>query len=465
MVDLTIARAVDRQKKHGIRLTSGLTALLLTLSLPRLAAATEYQRAEQTAPTSATEIDNTLGQMAREFVRDPRFVFRSLDEWRQTREPFQRDGQLKFDFRTFGFDATRAADQDPEAWAAGGKLIYRSGKWRDFLSLGAAWYGSYEISGNDDAGGSALVQPNGDNISVIAQAFVELARDGWIARFYRQELDLPYINRFDVRMLPNTFEAYGIGHRSSNLSFLVGQVEKIKRRNDDEFVPMSVAAGVPDSNKGVTMAGFEWSPGDRNFEVGASNQYTKDLFNTFYTELNWNGTLAEDLELKLSGQYTDQRSVGKDLLGDFSTSTWGTRIAASYRFGVATLAFTQTDDGGGIRSPYGGRPSYLSLMIKDFDRANEQAWLAGFSYHFDRLGLPDLSAFINVAKGRHARDPDTLARLPDQTEYDYTIDYRPKRGVLNGLWFRLRYSRADEAGAGKVTDEIRVIVNYSLPIL
>ena len=159
------------------------------------------------------------------------------------------------------------------------------------------------------------------------------------------------------------------------------------------------------------------------------------------------------------------KSRRSDLLGDFSTSTWGTRIAASYRFGVATLAFTQTDDGAGIRSPYGGRPSYLSLMIRDFDRANEQAWLAGFSYHFDRLGLPDLSAFINVAKGRHARDPDTLARLPDQTEYDYTIDYRPKRGILNGLWLRLRYARVDEDGAGKVTDEIRVIANYILPIL
>lgn len=462
---MTAACAVDRQKNHGIRVTAGLTAILLTSILPRLAATAEYQHAEETAPTTATEIDSTLDEIAAEFVRDPRVVFRRLDEWRQTRGPFQRDGQLKFDFRTYGFDATRAADQDPQAWAAGGQLKYHSGKWRDFLSVGAAWYGSYEISGNDDAGGSALVQPNGDNISVIAQAFVELARDGWIARFYRQELNLPYINRFDSRMLPNTFEAYGIGRRGPNLSFMVGQVEKIKRRNDDEFVPMSVAAGVPDSNKGVTLGGFEWQPGDLNFTVGATNQYTKDLFNTFYTELNWNGTLAEDLELKLSGQYTDQRSVGNDLLGDFSTSTWGARMAASYRFAVATLAYTQTDDGAKISSPYGGRPSYLSLMIRDFDRANERAWRAGLSYHFDRIGLPDVSAVINYAKGLHARDPETLARLTDQTEQNYTLDFRPKRGILNGLWLRLRYARVDEDGAGKVADEIRIIANYSLPIL
>jgi hypothetical protein len=465
MAGLTTACAVEDQKTHGIKITAAIAALSFFLALPRITVAAEYQRAEQTAPTSAEEIDNTLDKIAVDFVRDPRVVFKQLDEWRQTRGPFQRDGQVKFDFRTYNFDATRAADQNPQAWAAGGQLSYRSGKWRDFLSVGAAWYGSYEISGNDDAGSSALVQPNGDNISVVAQAFLELARNGWIARFYRLELDLPYINRFDTRMLPNTFEAYGIGHRGSNFSFLIGQVEKIKRRNDNEFVPMSVAAGVPGSDNGVTMGGFEWSPADKNFAFGAASQYTKDLFNTFYTELNWDGKFGEDLGIKLSGQYTDQRSVGKDLLGDFDTSTWGTRIAASYRYAVIRLAYTQTDDGAGIRSPYGGRPSYLSMMIRDFDRANERGWRAGLSYHFDRIGLPDVSAVINIAKGRHARDPETLARLPDQTEQNYTVDFRPKRGILNGLWLRLRYARVDEDGAGKVADEIRVIANYSLPIL
>lgn len=465
MADLTAASEPNRLMGRGIAVIAIFAAWILLPGLPQPAFAQEYQRAEQTAPTTVAEIDSSLGNIARDFVRDPRAVFRPIEEWRKEQGPFFRDGQVKFDFRTYSFDATRAPEQEPQSWAAGGQLNYRSGRWRDVLSVGASWYGSYEINGNDDAGGSALVQPNGDNISVIAQAFVELSRDGWIARFFRQELDLPYINRFDVRMLPNTFEAYGIGRETSNFRFLIGQVEKIKRRNDDEFVPMSVAAGVPDSDNGVTIGGFEWAPGDRNFTIGATSQYTKDLFNTFYTELNWDRKFGEDLGIKLSGQYTDQRSVGQDLLGDFSTSTWGARIATSYRYAVVRLAFTQTGDGAGIRSPYGGRPSYLSLMIRDFDRPNERAWRGGLSYHFDRLGLPDLSAFINFAKGRQARDPDTLERLPDQTEYNYTIDYRPKRGILNGLWLRLSYAHVDEDGAGKVADEIRVIANYDLPIL
>ncbi|MGI9341622.1 MAG: OprD family outer membrane porin [Gammaproteobacteria bacterium] len=459
------ARKARGLTTRGVNFVLALAACSLLCGLPQSTIAAEYQSAEQTAPTSVEEIDTTLGGIARKWVRDRRVVFRPIDEWRKTRGPFLRDGQFKFDFRTFNFDATRAAGEDPQAWAAGGELAIRTGKWRDFLSVGASWYGSYEISGNDAAGGSGLIQPNGDNISVIGQAFVELTKDGWLARFFRQELDLPYINRFDIRMVPNTFEAYGVGRRGKNFDFLFGQVEKIKRYDSDEFVPMSVAAGVAGSDKGVTMGGFEWSPADTNFDIGAASQYTHDLFNTFYTELNWDRKFGEDLGLKLSGQYTDQRSVGEDLLGDFETHAWGARIATSYRYAVVTLAFTQTDDGAGIRSPYGGRPSYLSLMIRNFDRANERAWRAGLSYHFDRLGLPNVSAIINVAKGRRARDPSTRARLADQTEYDCTVDFRPERGILNGLWLRLRYARVDETGAGKVTDQIRIIANYSLPIL
>ena len=58
-----------------------------------------------------------------------------------------------------------------------------------------------------------------------------------------------------------------------------------------------------------------------------------------------------------------------------------------------------------------------------------------------------------------------MARLPDQSEYDYTIDYKPKKGFLNGFWFRLRYTQIDEAGSGKMSDQIRLHLNYNLPIL
>ena len=139
---------------------------------------------------------------------------------------------------------------------------------------------------------------------------------------------------------------------------------------------------------------------------------------------------------------------------------------SSYRSATLTLAFSSTDDGAGIRNPYGGYPGYLSLMIKSFNRADEDAWLVGASYDFERIGVPGLSSFINYARGD---TPDSGSNAsPDEQELDITVDYRFQSELLKGLWLRARAAFVDQendvAGAGDVND-LRVILNYELPIL
>ena len=453
----------NSQRRLSIR--TSLAVLIFTFIFSTVAKTAEYLGVEEPAPTSADQIESPLENLIEDFERDPWVVFPGIDDWRQTRGPFLRDGQLAFNFRSYDFDGTRQDGSEPQAWVAGGEIAFRSGKWRDILILGSSLYGSYEIDSNADAGGTRLLKQNGGDISVLGQAYLELHWKGLQGRFYRQELNLPYINRFDSRQIPNTFEAYGIGRKGSQLNFAIGYVDKIKRRDDDGFVSMGQAAGVSGSNSGTTIAGARWLPESRSFDIGVMSQYTEDIFNTFYLEMNSERDLGKGWDLKLSGQYTDQRSVGKEFLGDFSTNTWGLRFATSYKYAVLTLAHTNTDDSAAIRSPYGGRPSYLSSMIRDFDRANEKAWRLGVSYHFDRLGLPGVSMIVNMTKGRHAQDPLTGAHLPDETEYDYTVDFKPQRGAFRGFWLRARYAKVSENGFGKVEDQIRIILNYSLPLI
>ena len=40
-----------------------------------------------------------------------------------------------------------------------------------------------------------------------------------------------------------------------------------------------------------------------------------------------------------------------------------------------------------------------------------------------------------------------------------------RTGPFEGFWFRARYAKVRADGFGKVTDELRLIVNYSLSIL
>ena len=70
-----------------------------------------------------------------------------------------------------------------------------------------------------------------------------MRRDNIGARLYRQSLNIPYINRSDSRMIPNTFEAYMFGRQNTAFQFGVGHVTKIKVKNSDRFVPMAEAAG------------------------------------------------------------------------------------------------------------------------------------------------------------------------------------------------------------------------------
>jgi hypothetical protein len=111
-----------------------------------------------------------------------------------------------------------------------------------------------------------------------------------------------------------------------------------------------------------------------------------------------------------------------------------------------------------------GYPGYLSLMESDFDRAGEDAWLVGLAYDFERLGLRGLSAFFNFARGTGARDPANGQALPDEREYDLTVDYRvARKGWLEGLWLRLR-GAVLESGDNTQT-EVRLILNYAFPVL
>jgi hypothetical protein len=266
-------------------------------------------------------------------------------------------------------------------------------------------------------------------------------------------------------MIPVTHEAYGVGGDwNSRLKVVGAHVRKLKRRNDDGFIYMSEAAGAVGSDDPLTLFGLRYSDDYAGWNVSAINHYAWNVMNIFYTEGNVSWELAGDLALSASAQYTNQQSVGDDLTGQFDTYVYGARLSASYRRAVFNLAFSSTDEDSRIRSPFGGYPGYLSLMISDFNRADEDAWLMGFSYDFESLRVPGLSTFINYAES-NTPDSGPIAS-PDQKELDITVDYRFQAPVLEGLWLRLRWGQLDQSGVGAsdITDT-RVVVNYEWPLI
>ncbi len=380
--------------------------------------------------------------------------------------PFWRDSRLYFRPRSYYFDRQRENSSDSVAAAYGGWAAFRSGALFDRVRANATLFTTQRAYGPDDKEGTLLLGEGQEGFWVLGEAnlAVDLS-DRFSAKLYRQSFNLPYLNRNDSRMVPNTFEAYTLGGgRENSWDFLASHVTQMKLRDSDDFVSLTEAAGFDDVDEPLSVAAASFDLGD-NFTVGATYQYSWEFMQTIYGEANAVFDLGSDIGLRLGAQYTGQESVGDEVGGDFDTSVYGGKLALSFRNALLTAAFTSTDDAR-IRNPYGGYPGYLSLMIQSFNRAKEDGWLIGFSYDFAALGVPGLSGFVNYAEG-DTPDGGRFAS-PDQREFDITVDYRFQSRWLRGLWVRARAAMLDQdddvAGANDV-DDYRIILNYEFSML
>jgi hypothetical protein len=367
-------------------------------------------------------------------------------------EPFFRDSIFSLEPR-FYYRHLHDGNGVSEAFAAGGALMLTSGWWRDTLQLGIGGYTTQPLATGRDPGATGLLRPDGEGLSVLGQVWGKLRVGAATATLFRQEIELPFINGDDTRMIPNMFEAYRLDIKPSDV-FRLGfaYVTREKTKTSAEFRPMSEVAGVPGVDRGTSVVGFLLGAKDATY-IGAVDELTWDLLNIAYVEASKTWRLSNGFELRGELQFIDQQSVGHELLGSFATQLYGASLIASYRGALLTVAFTSTADGSEILRPFGGVPAFNSLMISDFDGAGENSWGAGLSYDFARIGLTGVKAFANYAHGE-------LPANQHEDEIDGTIDYRIDRGPLKNFWLRLRYARNAPSNQA-ATEDFRIILNYT----
>jgi hypothetical protein len=430
-----------------------------------MASAPEYLATEEPAPAS---LEDEPAPMAEAYVETELPVGRlpALRKRVAKAPSFWRDSRLYLRPRSYYFERQREGAPDSLAAAYGGWLGFRSGTWRDRVSIDAALYTTQRAYGPDDKDGTGLLAEGQEGFWVLGEASADVTlTDRLSARLYRQTFNLPYLNRNDGRMVPNTFEAYTLRKRPADgWALLAAHVRQMKTRTSDDFVSMSEAAGFADEDKPLTVGAVSFEPGP-GLSAGATWQYSWDFMQTWYAEVDWLINTGGALDIRLGAQYTGQESVGDEIGGDFDTHVYGGKIAAGIRGTILTLAYTSTGDFH-VRNPYGGYPGYLSLMVSGFNRAEEDGFLVGLSCDFGQFGLRGLSGFVNYAEGD---TPDDGPRAsPDQRELDLTIDYRLPASLLKGLWLRGRAAFLDRdddvPGGGDITD-YRVILNYEFSFL
>jgi hypothetical protein len=452
-----------------------LAALLLAALGPDAAWAQESSRGDAPTPDTAEELAGPL-QSAFEVEPRPTARIPALEKLRNKLPPFFRDTELTFRFRTFYWDEEKIDDTKPRALTIGGALVYESGPLAEYFTIGSALYFSEPLWAPSNGEGTGLLRPGQEGYIVAGQAWGRIRYAKQSLQLYRQVVDLPYVNKADTRMTPNTFEAYmlrgtlpelpGLGR----VNYVLGWIDKIRLRDQEDFVPMSEAAGVPGGDDGMFTTTLRSRPNDQSY-FGVTNHFVPNTFNTFYSEASYVRSferilkypLDHPLGFRFEGQVTWQRGVGAERLGAFDALNFSWRTALSYRGAIFTLATSVTGDDGEIQKPWGLFPGYLGLMQSDFDRPGEAAWLMGLSYDFEKVGVPGLSAFVNYAEGFNGALPGTSTEA-DERAFDATIDYKPTKGWYRDIWLRVRGSWRNVPGEGTST-QVRIILNYDFPIL
>jgi hypothetical protein len=452
-------------------LTAGMTFLVVLTWGVAPSLAQEGISQEEPTPTS---VDESVSPIERSFLEGiPRpGLFPKLKEELKDADPFFRDTKLDVNLRTYYFYRDKYDDTVSEAWAIGGALSYRSGWFLNHFGIGAVGYLSEPLYGPDDRDGTQLLKTGQKGYAVLGQLYgrVKLIEDNYL-NLYRYEYNTPYINKDDGRMTPKTFEGYTFTGSSGGkdgapgFRYGGGYITKIKERNSEDFVWMSRDAGAS-VDSGVGLAGVNVSLG--RFSIGAIDYYCEDVINIGYAEAKYTWPVTQKLGLLFAAQFTDQRSVGEDLLKgtSFSVNQVGLKTEMSYGGALFSLVFTTASSGADLQNPWSSYPGYTSVQVQDFNRAKEKAFLVKAAYDFTPLGLEGVTAYALFVYGWDRINPSTGLDVPNENELDLDLQWKPKSGFFKNFWPRIRYAIVHEhEGQERYIHDFRIILNYDFSLL
>ena len=429
---------------------------------------------EEPIPASVDEIVSPMDRLGEKKPLRPG-LFPWVKEQLREYPPFLRDTRLDLNLRSFYLRRSNNnyTGAGNEAWALGGALAYTSGWLYDRFSVGAVYYTSQPAYAPEGRDGTTLLAPGQKGYAVLGQIYGRVKLfEGTFLNLYRYgEFNSPYLSRNDSRMTPYTFEGYTIqgvlGGRDGapQLVYAGGYILKIKDKNSETFEWVSEKAGAA-AKRGVAVLGGRYSW--KAFSLGAIDYFSDDIINIGYAEAGYTARLADDTGVRFAAQFTDQRSVGGNLLTgtSFATNQVGVTGDLSHRSGIISLSYTTNSRGRDLQNPWSGYPGYTGAMIVNYKKAGVETFTARFSYDFSRLGVDGLAAYMLFAHGWGLVDQTTKQPLPNENEFDADLQWRPTWKYLKGLWVRGRYGVVHQyEGPKQYTHDCRFIVNYDFPLM
>lgn len=459
--------------------------LLATAAASRSVLADQDDDAER-VPSSASQIYSpiertfdrqpTLPGSSRRFVPDTAMptdtepvLFQDLKQRLRYADPFFRDMRLAFYTRTHALDRENDVGPPSRAWALGSALGVRTGFLDDWLQFEVAAATSQPLWAPEGEGGTLLLTDNQAEVSSLVIANAHLRGFGQELTIGRQLIKTPYINPQDNRMLPNAVEGVALMRRrdeAQTLDYGFGYLWGFKARDSSRFVSFAEELGASE-DRGVAVAGAKVVP-VKGLTIGAIDYLIPDVLNTAFAEIDW-VTDTAPVQFRVSMNYTEQRTVGTDLIAGapYDTDQFSERFAASYSNATLLVAASQNGSGGALQGPFGSFPAYTVLDQLNFNAAGQQTLVIGAAYDFSEILLDGLKLQTRYgwSWGAIGTPNSPTGR---QNEYNLELEYLPTHGLLKNIDVKVFYSAVafpDNPAGERQQPQVHGLVTYLIPLL
>jgi len=364
------------------------------------------------------------------------------------------DGKVSAQVRSIyvGYNQEEIGSVDTYSTAVGGYLKYELASLNGFngaVAFSASKDMGFASGDKNDGKNSDELSSSKGNYTAVSEAYINYRYDTLNIRAGRQMIDTPLADSDDIRMIPNTFEAYMASYEFNDLSFLVGNVQKWQ----------GFDAGLDDGwsqigDEGAWRGGISYT---KELEFSLWYYDISALTRAIYSDIGYEYEMSEDISIHLALQYLNETEIKNSAT---EAKIYGALVeVVAYGVGL-NLGYNRSDKIAQKHSfaGVGGGTMYTSMdtMIIDeiADDRDAEAMVFGLVYE-----LKDFSFLY--AYGDFVGDKNSFGEKAHVVEQDMGFEYNVNDEFVVAAIFVLQEDKESDTKTANDWNRAQVMVKYS----
>lgn len=371
-----------------------------------------------------------------------------------------KEGKISGQVRAAYINQDNALDADTYATSIGGILKYETAAWND-IKLGIAGYTSQKIdfaTGNNESANNDFFGNNAKSYIYLGEAYIDYSTDDFALRVGRQQIDTPFAQTDDIRMLPNTFEAAFATYKVvDGVTLLGGYLKRFAGYDSGNDISEFKKLDGVDSNGALVLGVVNESV--ENLAIQGWYYGINNLTNILYTDATYSLALNETMGLEFAGQFgyfneTKNSGIAGNVYG----------IGVSFNVDMLTIGaasnFVSNDNGKTIINGFGGGPYYTSMEEMTINGLEDaRAYQINAEIDMTKAGIEGLKLatlygdFRGKIQGLDAK----------VTEFDIVADYTLNDNICADMSYAIidDKNKNNNAATDGGYDRFLIRINYS----